>query len=318
MRAYLHCGDNFAWLKTLPGESVDLCYIDPPFSSDINYSIVTGNTKIKAFKDKWKWSIADMVLNTILEERKDEVGSWARGMSIALGACGMYAYLIFIANRLIEIKRVLKPTGTIYVHCDQSANFHIRFLMNAVFGKKSFRNEIIWCNGAGKPSKKDFPRKHDSIFRYTKGDIWTFNANDEIMRIPFSDMIVKLHFEPDENGRLFRRYPSGKISYADEGKLVQDYWVDIDGQKARSPFAKEYTGFQTQKPVALAERIILASSNPGDMVMDCFMGTGTTGVAAVKNNRNFMGCDIMPLAVKMSADRLKELDRLPVIMESKE
>ena len=182
MRAYLHCGDNLTWLKTLPAESVDLCYIDPPFSSDINYGIVTGNTRIEAFKDKWKWSIASAVLLGMLMERKDEIGAWAQGMSVSLGGCGMFAYLIFIAQRLIEIKRVLKPTGTIYVHCDQSANFHIRFLMNAVFGKKSFRNEIAWCNGAGKPSKKDFPRKHDTIYRYSKSEVMVWIQNTSCCR----------------------------------------------------------------------------------------------------------------------------------------
>jgi DNA modification methylase len=121
----------------------------------------------------------------------------------------------------------------------------------------------VWSYGAGNPPKKDFAKKHDTIFRYAKTENYIFNTKDKALRVEFNDIALKMHFKPDDSGRLCRKYPSGRVSYADEGKVVTTVWADIDGQQARSPLSSEYLGYPTQKPKELLRRIILASSNEG-------------------------------------------------------
>ena len=202
-------------------------------------------------------------------------------------------YILFIKERLVEGHRLLKDTGTIYLHCDPTMSHYLKILMDKIFGRKNFRNEIVWCYGAGNPPKKDFARKHDVIFRFTKTNKYIFNTSDKIMREPFSKTAIEMHFtNVDENGRHYRKYDSGNIAYADEGKVIRDFWTDIDGQQATSPLSPEYTGYPTQKPCRLLERIITASSNPGDLVLDPFAGSCTTCVAAEKLGRQWIGMDM--------------------------
>jgi len=296
MTVDLHFGDNLEWLRRLPAGIVDLCYIDPPFNSQADYNIIVGGAQVKAFGDTWSWDIEDVKTQLRLLIAEEPVSRWSKGMMLTIGSCGMFSYLLFMAERLIEIKRVLKSTGSIYVHCDKFANFHIRLLMNAVFGPENFRNEIVWCYSGGGTPHKDYPRKHDTLLRYTKTDNYNFNVEYR----PYSAGIVPMH-------------SNGEPLDLKRGTPVTDWWTDI---KIVTPFSaarKEKIGYPTQKPLALLERIILASSNPGDMVMDCFMGSGTTGVAAVKNGRNFMGCDITFHAVDIAMDRLKGMDEPPEV-----
>src|SRR3990172_4070145 len=172
----LHFGDNLEWLKRQPDASVDLCYIDPPFNSKADYNVIIGGAQMQAFTDTSGFGIDDMkvqmALQTLGEER---IANWAKGMLITIGHCGMLSYLLFMAERMVEIKRVLKPTGSIYVHCDQAANYHLRLLMDAVFGPENFRNEIVWCYTGIGGTKERFPRKHDSILFYSVGTETTFN-----------------------------------------------------------------------------------------------------------------------------------------------
>jgi len=313
MKADLHFGDNLEWLSRLPDSIVDLCYIDPPFNSQANYNIPIGGAQVQAFGDTWSWGIEDARMYKTLLERGNHISMWAEGMMKAIGTCGMFSYLIYMAERLIEIKRVLKDTGSIYVHCDHSADFHLRLLLDAIFVPDNWRNSIVWSYKYGGRSKSSFGNKHDTILFYSKSNKYIFN-NDAV-KIPHEEASLEANFRyVDDDGRRYRKgtWKSGKEYryYADEGRTCDDVWTDLGSLHQAD---KERVDYPTQKPLALLERIILASSNPNDIVMDCFMGSGTTAVAAVKNGRNFMGCDITFLAVDIAMDRLKVMEAPPEI-----
>lgn len=188
------------------------------------------------------------------------------------------AYLQFIFERAVLLKSVLRDTGSIFVHCDYQQSHNIRSILDEVFGAKQFRNEIIWHYTGGGRSKKYFSRKHDSIFWYSRGDTWTFNT--EAIRIPYKSTsgFAKSGIT-SKSGKKYLPNP--------KGTLPDDTW-DIP---ILNPLAKERTGYPTQKPLSLLERIVLACSNPGDRILDPFMGSGTTGIAAVKHGREFVGLD---------------------------
>jgi DNA modification methylase len=234
----------------------------------------------------------------------------------------MLAYLSMMAPRLVELRRVLKPTGSIYLHCDPTASHYLKLLMDAVFGAASFQNEIAWCYREAINAKKRWNRKHDIIFFYTKSpDTWTFNANDVLS--PHSPNTIKKYKYEDENGRyrlMGRGIQGSPIKsardiapkweqtnpelvyrhYLRAGTYPVDYWnIDIINQASR-----ERLGYPTQKPQLLLERIILASSNPGDVVLDPFCGCGTTIAAADKLKRRWVGIDLTYLAISLIKSRL--------------
>lgn len=296
MTATLHFGDNLEWLKRQTSGKVDLCYIDPPFNSKADYNIQVGDAQVKAFGDTWSWGAEDMkVLVGLFSNNNDRVARWAKALEISPGHCGMSSYLLFMAERLVEIKRVLKPTGSIYIHCDQAADYHLRMLMDAVFGPENFQRQIIWRIGwvsGYKTQAHNWIRNHDALLYYTANkDTFTFNKT----YLPYPKDYVRRDGKP----------PVGK------GFPLEDTWNCHIGDVLNSinimSFSKEKVGYPTQKPLALLERIILASSNPGDLVMDCFLGSGTTAVAAVKNGRDFIGCDLSYHAINIATDRLKAL-----------
>ena len=202
----------------------------------------------------------------------------------------MGAFLCFMAVRLLAMRRVLKPTGSLYLHCDPTASHYLKELMDAVFGRKNFKNEIIWGYQTGGASKRWFSRKHDTIFFYSKTNRYAFFS--ENVRVPRSEK------------SLFRaRNPKGaRISSSDVTKLAPDVWTDIP---ALNPMACERTDYPTQKPLALYERIILASSNKGDVVLDPFAGCATTCVAAERLGRQWVGIDIWDKAHETVVDRLR-------------
>ena len=319
----LYYGDCWDVMTLWPDACVNLIYLDPPFNSDANYNILFGRKKGKdsqvtkrkdlaqmtAFSDTWEWS--EKTAERIAQIKKS-VGHKARNSVMALdvffkGGNGMLAYLIYMADRINEMHRILKDDGSIYLHCDPTASHYLKMIMDDVFGVQNFRNEIIWHYGAGHPPTKDFARKHDCIFRYTKTNNYVFNSSGKNMRAPFKDIASKMHFTNiDKDGRKYRQYASGKISYLDEGKVVTNVWTDIDGQQARSPISKEYLGYPTQKPLALLDRIVSASSNKGDVVLDPFCGCGTTIEAAMKLKRKFIGIDISFYALEViQKERMK-------------
>ena len=202
----------------------------------------------------------------------------------------MESYIAWLRERLTELRRLLKPTGSLYLHCDWHANAYIRVELDALFGWENFRNEIIWTYTGPSNTKRQFPRKHDTIFFYSAGPSWTFNPP----RVPHT----ALHAGGIGNSVTSAEYRAQQL---ERGKIVEDWWSDI------SPvgrLARERVGYPTQKPLALLERIICASSNEGDVVLDPFCGSGTTLVAAQRLGRNWIGVDASHEAVELAASRL--------------
>lgn len=273
----LYLGDNLYVLRGLPSESVDLIYIDPPFFSNRTYTQIWGDdNEVRSFND-------------IFQD-------------------GMFSYLGWLNARLWEMKRVLKSTGSIYVHCDWHASHYIKCEMDKVFGYDNFVNEIIWHYNTGGKGTNTFLRKHDAIYWFRKGNFHRFNKDDVSIKREVGT--AHLRYGVDENGReYYEDYSprkSGKLYrwYLDEGLTPMDVWTDI---QAINPSASERLGYPTQKPEALLERIIKASSNEGDVVADFFMGGGTTGAVALKLGRRFIGSDISRVAVSVTQTRMIDL-----------
>ena len=232
------------------------------------------------YKDTWSWDddvhpdwvtgikATHPAINLLLEVTRE-----IHGDSIA-------AYLAFMAIRLFELHRILKPTGSLYLHCDHTASSYLRQLLDGVFGKDNFRNEIVWCYSSQSQATRWYPKKHDTLFWYSKGDEWIFNAGD--IRIPYSKPLAR-HGKTWKSGDDAERE-----ALTARGKIPEDWW-DIP---MLNSMAKERTGYPNQKPVALAERIIKASTNPGDVVLDCFAGCAYAAVAAEKLGRRWVACDI--------------------------
>ena len=247
----LYHNDCLKIMKQLPSESVDLVYLDPPFFSNKNYEIIWGDKgEVRSFEDKWSG--------------------------------GINQYIEWLYERVNEMYRILKQTGSIYLHCDWHANAYIRvYVLDKIFGIEQFRNEIIWGYQWGGVGKRNFAKKHDTIFWYSKSDKWTFN--ESLMRQPYTTKDKKWH---------------NNIG----GKLLRDIWDDIPTINTK---AKERIGYPTQKPLALLNRIITASSNIDDIVFDPFMGGGTTIVMAGQLGRSFIGIDQSKAAVEVTKKRLE-------------
>lgn len=220
---------------------------------------------------------------------------------------GISGYIGYMRERILEMHRVLKKTGSFYLQCDSHAKFELKLLCDKIFGKKNFRREIIWNTGSvsGYKTKiNGWVRQHDTILYYTKSNDFIFNKQ----YIPYSiNYIEKMFKYKDEDGRLYRKRRNGH-QYLDEskGKLIGSVWNEIFSFQTRTR-AKEYVKYPTQKPLDLIKRIILASSNEYDLVADFFCGSGTTLVAAKLKNRNFIGCDNNPNAIKLCKKRLRGL-----------
>ena len=304
----LYYGDNLEILrKYIPDNSIDLIYLDPPFSSKKDYNIIfkeaTGElsaAQIKAFSDTWHWDkAAEGTFQDIVLNAPPKVAKLIDAIVGGLGRNDVTAYLVMMAIRLVELHRVLKDTGSLYLHCDPTASHYLKMVLDQVFGAKNFRNEITWCySRATSPRQKVWGRMHDTIFYYTKSDTWTFNVDD--VRLPYKPSSLdregyakKFHV----NGDL----KSGKCELSPKGKFPEDWW-DIPFIR---PNARERLGYPTQKPEALLERIIKASSNEGDVVLDPFCGCGTALVAAQKLNRKWIGIDITHLAIAVMKSRLE-------------
>lgn len=277
----LYLGDNLSVLRTIPSESIDLIYIDPPFFSNRTYTQIWGDdNEVRSFGD--------------------------------IFGDGMPSYLAWLNARLWEMKRVLKSTGSIYVHCDWHASHYIKCEMDKIFGYENFRNEIVWGYSSPGRAAKDFSKKHDLIFRYSKTSEYTFNGDD--VRIPMLAGNAKYNWWTtfgvkvvEKDGKRWRVSKSNGKEYwydIDAGKVPEDWWSDIQYIQQQ---AKERIGYPTQKPEALLERIIKASSNPWDTVADFFMGGGTTGAVAMKLGRRFIGSDISRVAVSVSTSRLGKI-----------
>ena len=309
----LYYGDNLDILRRyVKDETVDLVYLDPPFNSNTNYNVLFAEkngskaaSQIQAFSDTWTWNQESEAVYGEIVMAGGRVADCLQAFRTFLGECDMLAYLVMMAPRLVELRRVMKPTASIYLHCDPTASHYLKLLMDAVFKPSNFRNEIVWCYSIGGRSNKTFGQKHDIIFWYTKGDKWTFNADDPAVRIlrkPNSHMKTLV----DENGMTWQIKvdpKTGKEYRYPLDKVANDYWTDFEQLNREDA---ERLGYPTQKPEALLERIIGASSNPGDVVLDPFCGCGTTIAVAQKLGRPWIGIDITHLAITLIKQRLKD------------
>ncbi len=370
----LYYGDNLDVLRRyVKDESVDLVYLDPPFNSRQDYNVLfaekdgsQSSSQIHAFEDTWEWNIeSKRVLEQVIEQG-GRVADALRAFEAYLHGSDMMAYLAMMAPRLVELRRVLKETGSIYLHCDPAAGHYLKILMDAVFGPQFFKNEVIWKRTSAHNSAKRWGPVHDLILFYSKSEASTWNRvyqgytaeylerfyrhEDEGGRYTLGDLtgagkrqgesgLPWRSVDPTKAGRhwavprprqaghswdelsvqqrldqldlaglivwpskggtpRFKRYHD-----VDRGVVVQDVITDID---PLSPHAKERLGYPTQKPEALLERIIKASSNEGDLVLDPFCGCGTTVQVAQRLNRRWIGIDITHLAIGLIKKRLSD------------
>jgi DNA modification methylase len=351
----LYYGDNLDVLRRhVPAESVDLVYLDPPFNSNATYNVLFAEqdgsraaAQIKAFEDTWRWDEAAARQYEETVEAGGQVSRALQAFRTLLGESNMLAYLTMMAPRLVELRRVLKPTGSIYLHCDPTASHYLKLLMDAVFGPENYRNEVVWRRTRGHNDAKitRFGSIHDALLYYSKNAIWKFNRIFS-SRDPNAPRTHDLCLHTD--GKLYRkgdcrapggrgpRYEwhgfvhnwrfteeearrlesEGRIVYSKSGMprvlrevdlargfQLQDVWVDIDAPNSGSG---ELLGYPTQKPEALLERIIQASSNEGDLVLDPFCGCGTTIAVAQRLNRRWIGIDITHLAITLMKHRLRD------------
>ena len=298
----LHIGDNLDFLKSLERDSIDLIATDPPFNKKQTFTATEGSISEGAqFNDSWQKK--DVIKEWNMIQLYKPVVNLVKLISEIEGKPknSLAAFVCWMAPRILEMKRVLKPTGSLYLHCDSSANSYLRMLLDAVFGRDNFRNEIVWCYYSGGPYKNRFKQKHDTILWYAVNSTgYTFNRQ----YTPLTEEDKKTYNKVDEDGRHYQVYRGARV-YMDEveGKPILSWWVGIPsfGNASRS---KERAGWPTQKPVALYERIIKASSNLGDIVLDPFCGSGTTLVAADNLNRQWIGCDISDKAESVIASRI--------------
>lgn len=270
----IYCDDNKRLLAEMPADCVDLIYLDPPFFSNRFYEVIWGDeAEVRSFEDRWEG--------------------------------GINVYINWMRERVIHMHRVLKPTGSIYLHCDSHANHHLRLMLDAVFGAPRFQNEIVWCYEIGSRSKKRWGRKHDTLLFYSKGKNFVFNADAVMVPRKLGSHMRAGH---DEDGREYQEKTHSKSGvvyryYLDEGAIAPDWWTGIQQLNWE---AAERLGYPTQKPEALLERVLLASSNRGDVVLDPFCGCGTAVAVAHRLERQWIGMDISPTAVGIMQRRLEK------------
>ena len=290
-------GDNLEILRGLNSASVDLIYLDPPFNSNRNYAAPVGSAAAgAAFKDTWTLSDLDVAWMGLVADEQPAMYQVLQAAGMTHGK-GMQSYLCMMAVRLLQMKRVLKDTGSIYLHCDPTASHYLKLVMDAIYGTRNFRNEIIWAYRGGGSPKKDFGRRHDVILRYSVTNDYRFVP--DAVRIPY---------QAEGIGRtddaMWGRHKGSDKVYKPHalGKVPEDWWP-INVLNANDP---ERMGYPTQKPLVLLERIIKASSNEGDIVLDPFCGCATACVAAENLDRHWIGIDISPKAVELVNMRLQE------------
>ncbi|MGD1091799.1 MAG: DNA methyltransferase [Bryobacteraceae bacterium] len=363
----LYYGDNLKVLRgtldPIADESVDLIYLDPPFNSQANYNVLfkgpTGeqsHAQIEAFEDTWHWADeAERAFDEVIRSRNTDASELLRALRVFLHENDMMAYLCMMAIRLIELHRVLKATGSLYLHCDPTASHYLKLVLDSIFGKERFRNEIIWLRSPPRGHAfTRFPSSHDVLLSYSRSEEFTWNSGTVFHEYDLDNLDEKTASKytlTDESGRLYQltsllnpnpnrphltyeflgvtrvwrwtkermetAYDAGLIiqpspgsvprfkRYLDEqkGKPIGDVWVDIPPINSQ---AQERLGYPTQKPIALLERIVNASSNEGDVILDPFCGCGTAIHAAQKLKRAWIGIDITHLAISLIEKRLND------------
>lgn len=284
-----HVGDNLSIMKGMPDSFVDLIYADPPFNSGRVYSGKEGSgAEGASFNDVWTWGKKEIDLYILLREKdlilaNTILNSWLPSMQ---------SYLLFMSLRLIEMRRILKDTGSIYLHCDTSASHYLKCICDIIFGHKNFINEIVWHYSGGGRSTKYFSKKHDTILWYKKSNEFTFNIDS--VRVPYSETsgLAKSGIKVSSTGKKYYPHPAGTP--------LDDVWyIPIINQ-----LAKERNGYPTQKPLVLLSRIIEASSNRGDTILDPFAGSGTSLISAERLGRAWVGIDSEATAKEVFYSRL--------------
>jgi len=360
----LYYGDNLHVMREhLKDESVDLIYLDPPFNSKRDYNLLFKSPKgeaadasITAFEDSWHWGMqAEREFDELLHQANTDVADLMRALRGFLGENDMMAYLTMMANRLLELHRVLKPTGSLYLHCDPTASHYLKIVLDGVFGKTNFRNDIIWKRASAHNDPSRCGNIHDDIFFFSKCDRYTWNR----VFTPYTQEYIDAEFTQLPSGRFYKAenmldprnsmkqfdfmgtsarwrtnhegmmelwnepqtevpLSHGRIKLGKNGKPtkrcrifflddlpgvpLQTIWDDVISLRGGSD---ERMGYPTQKPLALLERIIAASSNEGDVVLDPFCGCGTAVHAAQKLKRYWIGIDITHLAISLIEKRMK-------------
>jgi site-specific DNA-methyltransferase (adenine-specific) len=302
----LFFGDNLKILQEkIPENTFDLIYLDPPFNSNRNYNVlfkegkVDSSAQIHSFEDTWEWTDDTVrLLKELKEHQNPKIAILTNSLTEFIGHNEMMAYLVNMTARLIPLHSVLKPSGTLYLHCDPTASHYLKIILDVIFGKHNFRNEIVWCYRGGGVPKNDFANRHDIIFRYSKTDEYYFDV--DAVRIPYStESLERLQYKARafRGEKVYDTYAPNEL-----GKHPEDWW-EI---QPIMPSSKERIGYPTQKPEALLERIIKASTKEGDWVLDPFCGCGTTVAVAERLGRKWVGIDISMLAINVIHDRLKE------------
>ena len=298
----LYHGDNLDFLREMNSGTVNLIATDPPFNKSRDFHATPDSLSAGAsFQDRWSWhdDIHDDWLDQI-QRYEPEVWQVINAAKTVWGD-DMGAFLCWLGVRLLECHRLLTDDGSLYLHIDHTAHAWAKCLLDAIFGRRQFRNEIVWAYTGPSNTPRWFPRKHDTLLWYVKGDTYTFNR--ETTRVPYKAET----FTMGGGGSLARGnrqdgdYMTGAAEQLAKGKPVEDWWADIRPLSV----SKEYVGYPTQKPLALYERIIKASSNEGDMVLDPFCGCATTPVAAERQGRQWVGMDIWDKAHPTVLDRLE-------------
>jgi site-specific DNA-methyltransferase (adenine-specific) len=373
----LFFGDNFNWLRKrdiFPDASVDLVYLDPPFNSNADYNVLfkeasgaESQAQFHAFTDTWHWADAKQTYDDFIDNCQNTVVvDMMQSLYGFLRASPMMAYLAMMAPRLVELHRVLKPSGSLYLHCDPTASHYLRMILDGIFGAKNFQNELVWKRTSARSDSHRWNHIHDTILFYSMSDEFTWNpqftpydeaytakfyrhiepgtgrryASDNLTAAgtregssgrPWHGINVKrkgIHWkytietleELDRKGRVIWPEKRGGVPrykrYLDEmpGLAVQSIITDIPPLSAQSA---EKLSYPTQKPVALLERIVAVSSNPGDMVLDPFCGCGTTVHAAQKLGRQWTGIDITYLAINLIKHRLEDAFGQEVVYEER-
>ena len=291
----LYRGDNLDFLRAFNSETIDLIATDPPFNKGRDFHATPESLASGAsFTDRWSWDNENDVQAEwlwSLESNHPKVRELIDATRVVYGD-DLAAFLCWMGVRLLEMHRVLKPTGSLYLHCDPTASHYLKALLDAIFGKDNFRNEIVWGYSGANSPKLDFRRKHDIILRYAKTDNPTFNVQYQ----PYNN--------PGSGRRASTKGMSAKrgLSYRAEGIPLNDWWSDI---RTLINWDSERVGYPTQKPLALYERIIKASSNEGDIVLDPFAGCATTTVAAQRLNRRWVAMDVWEGAYEIVLQRMK-------------
>jgi DNA modification methylase len=364
----LYYGDNLGILRRyIEDATVDLVYLDPPFNSNRDYNVIfkdesgrKSDAQLLAFEDTWHWGPSAeatyaYLTNTARHEGRipSKVSTIIAALRAGIGENQMMAYLVEMTVRLVELHRVLKPTGSLYLHCDPTASHYLKVLLDVIFDARNFRNEIVWKRSSAHSDSgqgaRHFGRVSDTILFYAKSDDSTWNqqfvpydakyldenykrrdADGRVYRIdniqgpggeakgnPKYEFLGVTRYWRYSRERMQQLYDEGRIiqtrpgavpqykRYLDEmpGVPVQNVWTDVPVINNRS---REFTGWNTQKPVALLERIIQTSSNPRDVVLDPFCGCGTALVAAQKLDRRWIGIDVTYLSIAVMRARLKD------------